>query len=61
MNRLRSLVFLAVIFTQVLSSLAGEPNSRVAVFFSPKGGCTEAVVDELGKARETVLVQAYSL
>jgi phosphatidylserine/phosphatidylglycerophosphate/cardiolipin synthase-like enzyme len=32
----------------------------VAVFFSPKGGCTEAVVEELGKAREIVLVQAYS-
>ena len=60
MNRLRSLVFLAVIFTQVLSSLVGETNSRVAVFFSPKGGCTEAVTEELGKARETVLVQAYS-
>ena len=60
MNRLRSLVFLAVIFTQVLSSLVGETNSRVAVFFSPKGGCTEAVTEELGKARETVLVQPYS-
>jgi phosphatidylserine/phosphatidylglycerophosphate/cardiolipin synthase-like enzyme len=60
MNRLRSLVFVAVIFTQALSPLAGETNSRVAVFFSPKGGCTEAVVEELGKAREIVLVQAYS-
>ena len=32
----------------------------VEVFFSPKGGCTEAVVKELNAARETVLVQAYS-
>jgi len=32
----------------------------VAVFFSPKGGCTEAVVDALGKAKPTILVQAYS-
>ena len=31
----------------------------LAVYFSPKGGCTEAVVDALGKARQTVLVQAY--
>ncbi len=30
------------------------------VFFSPKGGCTEAVVGELGKARTNVVVQAYS-
>ena len=33
---------------------------RVGVFFSPKGGCTEAVVSELSKAKKTVLVQAYS-
>ncbi len=32
----------------------------VEVYFSPKGGCTEAVVRELGRARNTVLVQAYS-
>ena len=30
------------------------------VAFSPKGGCTEAVVSELGRARSSVLVQAYS-
>lgn len=30
------------------------------VYFSPKGGCTEAVVEALGKARSRVLVQAYS-
>jgi phosphatidylserine/phosphatidylglycerophosphate/cardiolipin synthase-like enzyme len=30
------------------------------VFFSPKGGCTEAVVRELTAANDTILVQAYS-
>jgi phosphatidylserine/phosphatidylglycerophosphate/cardiolipin synthase-like enzyme len=30
------------------------------VYFSPRGGCTEAVVREVGKARKTVWVQAYS-
>jgi len=30
------------------------------VRFSPKGGCTEAVVDALKGAKSTVLVQAYS-
>ncbi len=29
--------------------------------FSPKGGCTDAVVTELNAAKSTVLVQAYSL
>jgi phosphatidylserine/phosphatidylglycerophosphate/cardiolipin synthase-like enzyme len=32
----------------------------VTAHFSPKGGCTEAVVHELKRARREVLVQAYS-
>ena len=32
----------------------------IQVYFSPDGGCTEAIVRELGKAKSTVLVQAYS-
>lgn len=36
------------------------PISSWEVYFSPKGGCTEAVVRELGKAQHQVLVQAYS-
>lgn len=32
----------------------------VEVFHSPKGGCTEAVVRELGRARREILIQAYS-
>jgi phosphatidylserine/phosphatidylglycerophosphate/cardiolipin synthase-like enzyme len=34
-------------------------NARIEVYFSPKGGCTEACVRELGKATNAVLVQAY--
>lgn len=40
------------------SSVAGK--SEIEVYFSPKGGCTDAVVRELGKAQKTVYVQAYS-
>jgi phosphatidylserine/phosphatidylglycerophosphate/cardiolipin synthase-like enzyme len=32
----------------------------VEVSFSPKGGCTEAVVKEIDAAQKTILVQAYS-
>jgi phosphatidylserine/phosphatidylglycerophosphate/cardiolipin synthase-like enzyme len=32
----------------------------VITFFSPKGGCTDAVVRELKAARHEILVQAYS-
>ncbi len=32
----------------------------IAVYFSPRGGCTEAIVHAIGNAQTTVLVQAYS-
>lgn len=32
----------------------------IEVYYSPKGGCTEAIVAELNNAKATVLVQAYS-
>jgi len=35
-------------------------GAALQVYFSPKGGCTEAIVAELGKAKESVLIQAYS-
>jgi phosphatidylserine/phosphatidylglycerophosphate/cardiolipin synthase-like enzyme len=39
---------------------ASGPVPPIDVCFSPKGGCTEAVVKELGNAKKSVLVQAYS-
>jgi phosphatidylserine/phosphatidylglycerophosphate/cardiolipin synthase-like enzyme len=47
------------------SILGGAPQARAdgsqpEVYFSPHGGCTEAVVREVGAARSTVYVQAYS-
>jgi len=35
-------------------------HQTIRTHFSPKGGCTEAVVAELAAARREVLVQAYS-
>ena len=35
-------------------------SHSIEVYFSPHGGCTDAVMKELGKAQSTVLVQAYS-
>jgi phosphatidylserine/phosphatidylglycerophosphate/cardiolipin synthase-like enzyme len=34
--------------------------SPVEVYFSPRGGCTDAVVRELKAAKRSVLIQAYS-
>jgi phosphatidylserine/phosphatidylglycerophosphate/cardiolipin synthase-like enzyme len=35
-------------------------NTQCSVYFSPNGGCTDAICDALGRARKTVFVQAYS-
>ena len=34
--------------------------AQVSVYFSLPGGCTEAIVRELGAAHKQVLMQAYS-
>src|SRR5207244_3942908 len=51
--RLSLLLLLALQAT----SFAGE---TVQVLFSPNGGCTKAIVEELDQAKKSVLVQAYS-
>lgn len=39
-------------------AISGDMRARV--FFSPRGGCTEAVVDAINEAKSEILVQAYS-
>ena len=56
---------LVLLLLLVLALIAGcdfklGPMPPVEVYFSPKGGCTEAVVRELDAAKQTVFVQAYS-
>jgi phosphatidylserine/phosphatidylglycerophosphate/cardiolipin synthase-like enzyme len=61
MKRL-TVALIAILF---LAQSACEPAGPrtlppIEVRFSPKGGCTEAVVAEIDAARQTILVQAYS-
>jgi len=44
----------------LLLSASVAMASDIKVYFSPKGGCTEAIVDSLRTATNTILVQAYS-
>src|ERR1035437_2555384 len=44
----------------LLLSVSVATATDIQVFFSPHGGCTEAVVKNLQSATNTVLVQAYS-
>jgi phosphatidylserine/phosphatidylglycerophosphate/cardiolipin synthase-like enzyme len=62
MRRLSAAVVLCVLAACDRIETATHPASTPTweVRFSPKGGCTEAVVDALKGAKSTVLVQAYS-
>jgi phosphatidylserine/phosphatidylglycerophosphate/cardiolipin synthase-like enzyme len=52
----------SAIFLLILAVLSCSPQGNIApiqVLFSPGGGCTDAIVGELSKARKEILVQAY--
>jgi phosphatidylserine/phosphatidylglycerophosphate/cardiolipin synthase-like enzyme len=55
--RVALVISLALAVCQPAVLLAAEDW---AVYFSPQGGCTAAIVQAVGKARSTILVQAYS-
>ncbi len=68
MHRLRKTpLILVTLFTLVLwtglfppVTLPQENPTTWEVYFSPRGECTDAIIRELNKAKNSVLVQAYS-
>jgi phosphatidylserine/phosphatidylglycerophosphate/cardiolipin synthase-like enzyme len=42
------------------TAAAKATDATPMVYFSPRGGCTQAVVSEINKAKTEILVQAYS-
>ena len=58
---LLGLLFAGPASAQQVPALHHEPNPHAwAVYFSPDGGATAAIVEVLGRAKASVLVQAYS-
>jgi phosphatidylserine/phosphatidylglycerophosphate/cardiolipin synthase-like enzyme len=53
-------IFVFGIFSPTSIIHPQEKTSTWEVYFSPHGGCTEAIIRELNKAKMTILVQAYS-
>jgi len=53
-------VLIVVFFTLPVCLQAEQTAVDEQVYFSPKGGCTEAIVRNLDQAERYVLVQAYS-
>ena len=60
MKRLILLALAACLYTASALESFATPQPTIKVFFSPKGGCTEAVVNALNRSTNNVLVQAYS-
>ena len=52
-------LLLGLLLLNSISALFAE-NQEIKVYFSPHGGCTEAVVDSIKQAKKSVLVEAYS-
>ena len=55
-----SLIASSFILCSQVQALDVPVNSTAHVYFSPDGGCTGAIISELGKAKSEILVQAYS-
>jgi phosphatidylserine/phosphatidylglycerophosphate/cardiolipin synthase-like enzyme len=52
-------VFLPLSYTSHAADLTLN-NTPTQICFSPKGGCTEAIISQIDKAKSEILVQAYS-
>jgi len=52
--------FTVVYLNLQLAVLRTSSPPEIQVYFSPRGGCTEAVIAELAKAKQSVYVFAYS-
>jgi phosphatidylserine/phosphatidylglycerophosphate/cardiolipin synthase-like enzyme len=50
----------AAAFAEAPAAVDAGRGERIRVLFSPRGGCTEAIVGAIGAARRSVDVQAYS-
>jgi phosphatidylserine/phosphatidylglycerophosphate/cardiolipin synthase-like enzyme len=60
MKRLLRTILLSIfLLTFPLSPLAQDKPPAWSVYFSPHGGCTDAIIKELNNAKSTILVQAY--
>ena len=60
MNKLILLLLILVLPNTAFAKDLTLTNAPTQVYFSPNGGCSEAIVEALGKAKSEVLVQAYS-
>ncbi|MDH5768733.1 MAG: phospholipase D family protein [Nitrospirota bacterium] len=52
--------FIILLWLILLFGCSTLNNTPTQVYFSPNGGCTDAIVKEISMAKSEILVQAYS-
>jgi phosphatidylserine/phosphatidylglycerophosphate/cardiolipin synthase-like enzyme len=58
---MRKIIFITIILLlSAFTTLAASDSLSVQIFFSPRGGCTEVIVNAITQAKTEILVQAYS-
>jgi phosphatidylserine/phosphatidylglycerophosphate/cardiolipin synthase-like enzyme len=57
---LAAAAYIGPVLGQFPDGLGANSQDGITCYFSPSGGCTEAVVAELQRAERSILVQAYS-
>jgi len=63
MRRKSALLAIFTLNLCILSTLPALPQEKPptwGVYFSPDGGCTDAIITELNRSKNAVLVQAYT-
>ena len=60
MKRITTTVLSFLIFSFIAINAFAFQVDVTKVCFSPRGGCTEAIVDQINAAKSEILVQAYS-
>lgn len=60
MKRLPILILIVALLACIVVSQPPAIAQPITVYFSPKGGGTQSIIQKLDKAQKSVLVQAYS-
>ena len=64
MNRINKITMFLLIIVLVLFSTTTSTSMNsvgtINVYYSPKGGCTEAIIKEIDMAKKEILIQSYS-
>jgi phosphatidylserine/phosphatidylglycerophosphate/cardiolipin synthase-like enzyme len=54
------IILILLLFLAGLEAFAQPPEkTKISVYFSPNGGCTQAILAEIANAKASILMQAY--